>query len=80
MSFQNIKKRNSKEQVDPTTILDPHEEIFEPHEEISDDPEITTKGTPYVYMLVISICIGGFLFGYDTGGKCPSLCVLLFEK
>lgn len=48
---------------------DPHEEVFEPHEEISDVSEITGKATPFVYTLVVCICIGGFLFGYDTGGK-----------
>lgn len=68
MSLRNIKKSNSKESKEASQVLDPHEEIYEPHEEISDDSEMTGKATPYTYMLVICICVGGFLFGYDTGG------------
>jgi SP family myo-inositol transporter-like MFS transporter 13 len=28
----------------------------------------TEKPTYFVYYLVFCVCIGGFLFGYDTGG------------
>lgn len=66
----NIEKSKTKEECDPKTIIDPHEELFEPHEEISDESESTGKATPFVYMLVIAVCVGGFLAGYDTGGKC----------
>ena len=27
------------------------------------------KPTVFVYYLVFCVCIGGFLFGYDTGGN-----------
>lgn len=57
MSLRNISK----------IVKDPHDELFEPHEEISDVSETTGKATPFVYTLVVCICIGGFLFGYDTG-------------
>ncbi|CAO0791599.1 unnamed protein product [Mucor circinelloides] len=63
----NIEKSKTKEECDPKTIIDPHEELFEPHEEISDESESTGKATPFVYMLVIAVCVGGFLAGYDTG-------------
>lgn len=69
MSLRNtIEKSKSKEECDPKATIDPHEELFEPHEEISDSSEITGKATPFVYMLVMSVCVGGFLAGYDTGG------------
>ena len=29
----------------------------------------TEQKTTYVYFLVFSVCLSGFLFGYDTGGK-----------
>ncbi|KAG2214132.1 hypothetical protein INT46_001866 [Mucor plumbeus] len=68
MSLRNtIEKSKSKEECDPKATIDPHEELFEPHEEISDSSEITGKATPFVYMLVMSVCVGGFLAGYDTG-------------
>ncbi|KAG1083985.1 hypothetical protein G6F42_021981 [Rhizopus arrhizus] len=63
----NIEKSKTKEECDPKTIIDPHEELFEPHEEISEESESTGKATPFVYMLVIAVCVGGFLAGYDTG-------------
>jgi hypothetical protein len=44
-------------------------EVLDPHEEIADESEFTGKASPFVYVLVICVCVGGFLFGYDTGGK-----------
>lgn len=70
MGLESINKTDSKQEVDNSKkIIDPHDEIFEPHEEISDESELTAKATPFVYMLVMCVCVGGFLFGYDTGGK-----------
>lgn len=71
----NIEKSKTKEECDPKTIIDPHEELFEPHEEISDESEHTGKATPFVYMLVIAVCVGGFLAGYDTGGRLLKMCM-----
>lgn len=48
--------------------LDPNEEIYDSHEENSDESEKEAKASLFVYMLVICVCVGGFLFGYDTGG------------
>ncbi|KAI8877626.1 general substrate transporter [Backusella circina FSU 941] len=42
-------------------------EIFDAHEEVSDESEFTGKPTLFVYVLVFCVCVGGFLFGYDTG-------------
>ncbi|KAI7906785.1 uncharacterized protein BX663DRAFT_548926 [Cokeromyces recurvatus] len=68
MSAQNIKPIPTKEVITSnSTILDPNEEIFEPHEENTDLSELTGRASPFVYMLVICVCIGGFLAGYDTG-------------
>lgn len=65
-----LQKSQTKEEPESKAVLDPHDEIFEPHEEVSDESEMTGRASPFVYMLVICVCIGGFLFGYDTGGEC----------
>ncbi|RCH81887.1 myo-inositol transporter [Rhizopus azygosporus] len=58
----NKKTENSKSEK-----LDPHKEVFNPHEEHLDKSEKEAKATFFVYMLVVCVCVGGFLFGYDTG-------------
>jgi SP family myo-inositol transporter-like MFS transporter 13 len=63
-----LQKSKTKEEPN-NAVLDPHEELFDPHEEVSDESEMTGRASPFVYMLVICVCIGGFLFGYDTGGE-----------
>lgn len=60
----NKKTENSKSEK-----LDPHKEVFNPHEEHLDKSEKEAKATFFVYMLVVCVCVGGFLFGYDTGGN-----------
>ncbi|KAI8971950.1 hypothetical protein BDF20DRAFT_915694 [Mycotypha africana] len=67
MSLRHIKSQNVKDDYEPTRLVDPTEEVFEPHEESSDDSDLEAKPTPFVLTLVICVCIGGFLFGYDTG-------------
>ncbi|ORX54566.1 general substrate transporter [Hesseltinella vesiculosa] len=53
---------NTKNQTDQLTA----EDIVETSSVSSVGPP-PTKGTWYVYLLVMTVCIGGFLFGYDTG-------------
>lgn len=45
-----------------------------PYQQIDPNAEASTCSSPrpisfYVYILVVSVCLGEFLFGYDTGGN-----------
>jgi SP family myo-inositol transporter-like MFS transporter 13 len=45
-------------------------------EEVTNDPLPSMesgKATFFVYVLVFCVCVGGFLFGYDTGGKVANM-------
>lgn len=43
--------------------------LSELHPQNNLDIPTEEKPTVFVYYLVFCVCIGGFLFGYDTGGK-----------
>jgi SP family myo-inositol transporter-like MFS transporter 13 len=59
-----------------TTLSNTNKQQYERIPSIGENSQIDSpyvvneeKGAAFVYYLVFCVCIGGFLFGYDTGGS-----------
>jgi SP family myo-inositol transporter-like MFS transporter 13 len=73
--FNNVTYRPLASSPSSSTSTDSNKNDTQIDEEILDDPsplfpeQETGKATFFVYVLVFCVCLSGFLFGYDTGGK-----------